>query len=103
MTVSIHGEVTMGSMKIKISAYLIINIEVDSKDYTFPVPYSVNVNVENGGTLTIPNDMEFALLPGSVVHVKEGGTLTVAKGGSLTVLDGLEMSPKVGEVRLRAA
>ena len=104
LTTTFHGgEVTLGSLKLTIQikkfGITLMTVNVDSAEYNFTVPYSMELNVANGATLTIPSSLDFSLLPGANLHVHEGGTFNVNSGASFAVLDGLAMAPKLSQLR----
>ena len=103
MTISITGNVTMASLTLTISLAggdgfiggilgSLSSVTVKSSDYVFGIPYGIHLNIENGGNLTVPSGLQFAVLPGSQVHVKQGGVVNL--DGSLYVMDGLAITDK---------
>ena len=76
--ISIFGTASIGSlaitMKVKAS-FITKTINLDTKNFFFPVSYRLDLSVENGGTLNIPKKAK--IMPGCNVLVKAGGTANI--------------------------
>lgn len=83
-TLTLVGNITLGSMSLKISTS-IVSMTVKMSDTFFPIPWTYDVNIGDGTTATtlnIANDIK--ILPGCTVTVKNNATLN-ATAGSLIV------------------
>lgn len=79
-TITIIGNVTMGSLSLTITFKNIIKKTVNMSDVQFPIPWTYNVNIGDGTTattLTAPYD--YKVLPGANVTVAKNATLTTSK------------------------
>lgn len=79
-TITIIGNVTMGSLSLTITFKNIIKKTVNMSDVQFPIPWTYNVNIGDGTTattLTAPYD--YKVLPGANVTIAKNATLTTSK------------------------
>jgi len=84
-TLSFDGDGAFGSLSMKVQ-----NVEVNTNDVYFPLPYSFRI-VQESGTFTVTEGIEFKMLPGSELLVEQGAELVVENGSKMVVYDG--MSP----------
>ncbi|HIR65578.1 MAG TPA: hypothetical protein IAC95_01655 [Candidatus Fimimonas gallinarum] len=85
-TLDIYGNVTLGEFSL--SGY-------GSFDMILALPYTYNIVVKEG-TLTVPADRAYKIMPGAKVTVESGATLDVL--GRLYVYDGLIQADKSGKL-----
>lgn len=85
-TLDIYGNVTLGEFSL---------IGYGSFDMILALPYTYNI-VVNEGTLTVPADRAYKIMPGAKVTVESGATLDVL--GRLYVYDGLIQADKSGKL-----
>ena len=84
-TLDIYGNVTLGEFSL---------IGYGSFDMILALPYTYNIVVKEG-TLTVPADRAYKIMPGAKVTVESGATLDVL--GRLYVYDGLIQADKSGK------
>ena len=77
-TLSLVGNVTLGSLQIKLSVKILFSVPITVKmsDTYFPIPWTYNINIGDGKTsssLSVSND--YKVLPGAVITVKKGAKL----------------------------
>ena len=85
-TLDIYGNVTLGEFSL---------IDYGSFDMILALPYTYNIVVKEG-TLTVPADRAYKIMPGAKVTVESGATLDVL--GRLYVYDGLIQADKSGKL-----
>lgn len=85
-TLDIYGNVTLGEFSL---------IGYGSFDMILALPYTYNIVVKEG-TLTVPADRAYKIMPGAKVTVESGATLDVL--GRLYVYDGLIQADKSGKL-----
>lgn len=76
-TVQVGGAVKTGDMQVSLKQYG-FTFPISSAGKICPFGYNMNVQILNGGSLEITNDLKF--LPGCEVTVLNGGSLTVDEG-----------------------
>lgn len=93
-TMEVFGNCKFGSLRLTLDVLgdLANEVQVDSQDIFFSLPYSLKIIVQDKGSLTVPSGNKVKLLPGSEIYIKEGATLEVAEGGTLIAYDGLDTS-----------
>lgn len=77
---NIYGDVSLASTKIKISIY-----SIDSSEYVFGLNHNTSVNICNGSTVTLVEDM--AIYPSTKFLIEEGGTLKLSSAVNFYIYD----------------
>ena len=76
----INGNCQLNNLKLKLAG-----ISVNSSEYVLPITNNMTVGVEDGGSLTVNQDV--ALLPGVQLRIAQGGTVDVSSGTKMYVYD----------------
>lgn len=82
-TLNVYGDITGGSLTMKISVS-ILSATVDTSKVLFPLTYLQNINVISG-TATVKYG--YKLLPGSSINIATGATLNIESGGKIIAYD----------------
>lgn len=80
-TINLYGGADLDGMQLTVN--LITDITVDTKNYTFPVPYNFKINLGGSGDYTVAHKL--ALYPGAELRVEDGSTLNIESGGSISI------------------
>ena len=76
----INGNCQLNNLQLKLAG-----MSVNSRDYVLPITNNMTVGVEDGGSLTVNQDV--ALLPGVQLRIAQGGTVYVSSGTKMYVYD----------------
>ena len=76
----INGNCQLNNLQLKLAG-----TSVNSRDYVLPITNNMTVGVEEGGSLTVNQDV--ALLPGVQLRIAQGGTVDVSSGTKMYVYD----------------
>lgn len=82
-TLNVYGDITGGSLTMKISVS-ILSATVDTSKVLFPLTYLQNINVISG-TATVKYG--YKLLPGFSINIATGATLNIESGGKIIAYD----------------
>lgn len=82
-TLNVYGDITGGSLTMKISVSL-LSATVDTSKVLFPLTYLQNINVISG-TATVKYG--YKLLPGFSINIATGATLNIESGGKIIAYD----------------
>lgn len=76
---SLEGSMTMGGIKLSISMKLMdlitVSVNIDTKNFHFPVPYNMKFLIKNGSILDLPNPVKF--MQGSSIIIEKGATANI--------------------------
>ncbi len=84
ITATVHGPVSTGAITVSFQ-FLFWDIPISSGSMELPFGYNMDVEVANGGTLTLTNKIK--LLPDCTLTVDDGGIFNVTSNGKLYVYD----------------
>lgn len=82
-TLNVYGDITGGSLTMKISVS-ILSATVDTSKVLFPLTYLQNINIISG-TATVKYG--YKLLPGFSINIATGATLNIESGGKIIAYD----------------
>lgn len=82
-TLNVYGDITGGSLTMKISVSL-LSATVDTSKVLFPLTYLQNINIISG-TATVKYG--YKLLPGFSINIATGATLNIESGGKIIAYD----------------
>ena len=69
-----NGEVSLGSLSLKVVLFVIVKVNVDTSTVLFPISYLFRITVESG-TFTVDNPMQ--LLTGTIFTINPGAELII--------------------------
>lgn len=85
LVVDIYGDVTVAPYSFSIKVGLLGSVTMDSSKYVLPLTQNLTVNVKNGKTLTISQDI--ALLPEAELNIEQGANCTITDDKKIIVYD----------------
>ena len=91
LNVDVNGEMQISSVKIKISFS-----SINSKEYELPINSNISVNIKNGSTVAIAQDI--AMLPGSAITIDQGASCKLEDGINVYVYDSEQWGNFCGSV-----
>lgn len=82
-TLNVYGDITGGSLTMKISVS-ILSATVDTSKVLFPLTYLQNINIISGSATV---KYGYKLLPGFSINIATGATLNIESGGKIIAYD----------------
>ncbi len=85
-TIDVYGNITAGEFYLQ---------GYGSGDKVLAVPYTYNINVKSGATVTV--NQKYKIMPGAAVTIEAGGKINIGEKGAIYVYDGLIQAAKSGK------
>ena len=80
LNIDLEGSMSVASINMTVGTS-----SINSKNYELPVTSNLTLNVKEGSSISINQDV--ALLPGSKIHINEGATCTLGSGYNFYLYD----------------
>ena len=87
----INGNASIYGMSLSLAGQT-----VNTKDYVMPINSNFDIDIQ-GGTTTIGNNQDLAMLPASKLSISSGATLTISSGSDVYVYDEDQWGPYAGQ------